>query len=538
MKAAPGSGSRRRGASVRLAPLVVLLALPLAGCRSTVDLAHVAARRPPLSPCQVEGTDERLLCGTYTVPEDRWADPARSAQSGQSGQSAGQAKGGRTIDLRVVVVPARAARPEPDAIFFFVGGPGGSATRRAPWHVDDPLRERRDLVFVDQRGTGGSNPLSCDLGAGGEGEPGELREIFPVEDVVACRESLSARADVRLYTTALAVDDIDEVRRWLGYERIDLVGGSYASVTVQTYLQRHPEAVRAAFSQAIISLEGSAIRDQARNAQETLDALLDACAADPGCGGAFPELRRELAELLERLERQPAPVAVTDPVTGEELRFDLRRDYLAEHLRRSLYFLDLARGLPMAIHLAHGGGDGIDGGAPDYGPLTAMALLFDHGYGGISDGMLLTVYCTEQMGTFDLDRALAEAETTVFGSFRLRQQIQACEHWPVGPLPEGFHSPRTVDVPTLLVSGELDPINPARYGEAALAHLSRGRHLIVPEAHHGLSGLVHAECVLGLQREFLERGSADGLDTSCLRTIHRQPFVTDREELDRILAEE
>lgn len=524
-------GLRGRRAVALLVPLLPVLSL--VGCRSTGGAAHRAAERLPLRPCHVDGTDELLLCGTYTVPEGRWADTTLPARSGQAARSTGE---GRTIDLSMVVVPARAEHPEPDPVFYFVGGPGGSATRRAPWHVDDPLREQRDLVFIDQRGTGRSNPLNCTLGAGEAGEPGELREIFPVGDVIACRDALSEKADVRLYTTALAVDDIDEVRRWLGYERVNLVGGSYASVTVQTYLQRHPGSVRAAFSQAIISLETSAIRDQATNAQKTLDALLDACAADAACGTAFPGLRHELTELLDRLDRQPPAVAVTDPVTGEALHFALRRDYLAEHLRRSLYFLDLARALPMAIHLAHGGApEGT--GVADYGPITRMALLFDHGYGGLSDGMLLTVYCTEQMGTFDVPRALAAAEATVFGSFRLRQQIQACEHWPAGPLPEGFHSPKTVDVPTLLVSGELDPVNPARYGEAALTHLSHGRHLIVPEGHHGLSGLVHPDCVIRLQREFLERGTAEGLDTSCLQTIHRQPFVTDREELDKALAQ-
>jgi len=494
---------------------VALLLVALGACRSTP--VRRAAVRLPLEPCRVEGAEEPLLCGTFSVPEDR-----------ESGE-------GRRIDLHVVVVPALAEYPEPDPIFHFAGGPGGAATRRAPWHVEDPLRERRDLVFVDQRGTGRSNGLDCAIAAGDEGEPGALREIFPVADVVACREALSKRADVGLYTTALAVDDIEDVRRWLGYGRINLIGGSYASVTVQTYLQRYPESVRSALSSAVISLERSAIRDQAPNAQATLDALFAACAADAACGGAFPKVGEELVELLERLEKSPAPVEVTDPVTGELLHFELGRDYLAEHLRRILYFLDLARALPMAVHLAHGGAP--DVGGPDYGPIAQMALLFDHGYGGISDGMLLTVYCTEQMGNFDLQEALAEAEATVFGSFRLHQQIQACQHWPVGPLPEGFHTPRTVDVPTLLISGELDPVNPARYGKEAVTHLSRGRLLIVPEAHHGLSGLENPWCVIELGREFLERGTAEGLDTSCLDTVHRKPFIVDREALDRYLAE-
>jgi pimeloyl-ACP methyl ester carboxylesterase len=501
----------RRNRRFLIASSALLIGLSMA-CASTP--ARRAARRLPLTPCTLPGVDEQLVCGTYSVWEDR------------------QARRGRKIDLNVVVVPAREPRPAAGAIFHFVGGPGGAATRRAGWYVDDPLRRTRDMVFIDQRGTGKSNGLDCEIG-GDENTPGELGEIFPVADVKACRAKLEPSADLGLYTSTPAMDDYDEVRRWLGYEKITLVGGSYGSITAQTYMQRHPASVRAAYLRNVMSLERSALQDQAPNAQVTLDGMLAACAAEEACATAFPEVGAELPAVLDRLENAPAEVRVVHPLTHEEIEFTLRRDYLAEHLRRSLYYLSFARALPMAIHLAHGE----PGAAPDYGPLSQLALLFDSSYSGIADGMLLTIYCSEDLPSFDPDAAIAAAEATIFGSYRIRQQIQACEHWPTGPVAKDFRHPRRLEIPTLLISGGLDPVNPPKYADQALSHLTNGLHLVIPDAHHGTSGLTKRECLWNVVEAFLERGTTDGLDTSCLESVHALPFLTDRADLEAHLEQ-
>lgn len=491
----------------RLYVVAVILCM---GCTSSSPLRR-AAERLPLAPCRVEGLEEKVLCGTYEVWEDR------------------AARQGRKIPLHVVVIPSRAEPPEPDPIFHFAGGPGGAVTNWVRWSVDSPLRERRDLVFIDQRGTGRSNPLPCDLRPEDDGrERGELREIFPVARLEACRAELERHADLTLYTSELAMDDYDEVREWLGYGKINLTGGSYGSRTVQVYMQRHPETVRAAFASAIHDLRRSPLRDQAANAQATLVALFDACAAEAECGSAFPRLPAELDELLARLAEEPAVVEIVDPADGQPRRLRLHRDYVAERLRVSLYYLSFSRALPMAIHLAHQG---------DYEPLTQIGLLFDKSYSGVSYGMMLSVYCSEDMPAFDPDEAVAEAERTVFGSYRIRQQIQACEHWPSRRLPASFYTPRRLDVPTLFISGAHDPVNTAQYGEQAISDLPNGLHLVVADAHHGFGGLENQACAWQLEQEFLERGSVEGLDTSCIASMRRKPFFTERGALDKYISE-
>jgi pimeloyl-ACP methyl ester carboxylesterase len=466
--------------------------------------------RQRLSPCHVDGVAEEVLCGTVEVWEDR------------------EAQRGRRLGLKVVVLPALGPEPAPDPIFFFAGGPGGAATQRAVYFSHRPdLRQARDIVLIDQRGTGGSNPLRCDFATSSEPEDGRLPELFPAAAVEACRQQLSQRADLTLYTSTPAVDDYDEVRRRLGYERINLVGGSYGSRTAQLYLQRHPETVRAVALRAVMPLEHSALADQAANAQHTLEALFTACADEAACAAAFPELAARFAALLDSLT-EPRRVAITDPLTGEARTLVVSRDRLVESLRTLLYDLDSAHALPFALHRAAGG---------DLAPFAHLMALDDRGWGQLATGMLLSVYCGEDLPTFDVDAALKRAEATVFGAYRLRQQVEACAQWPQPPKPVSPFPPLAVDTPVLLVSGELDPVNPARYGEQIVARLPAGRHLVLPGAHHGLAGLTNPRCALDLEAAFLARGTAEGLDLSCLETVRPLPFLTDEAAFEALVEQ-
>lgn len=164
--------------------------------------------RLQLHACHLEGVQEELRCGAWRVWENR------------------EARRGRQIDLRVVVLPAKAARPAPDPVFVLAGGPGQSAVEQAAAFAGSALRQQRDLVLVDQRGTGGSNPLFCHF----YGTPPDPRRVaeepYAPAAVTSCRRQLEKVADLRLYTTPIAMDDLDDVRAALGYDQIDLFGGS------------------------------------------------------------------------------------------------------------------------------------------------------------------------------------------------------------------------------------------------------------------------------------------------------------------------
>ncbi len=220
--------------------LIIAIVL-IASVSATRDISaqQQAAKSLPspslmLSPCNVEGTSEKVKCGTYEVYENR------------------NSKKGRKISLKVVVFPATGKELAPDPFVYVPGGPGSSATEDAPYVAPQfaKIREHRDLLFVDQRGTGGSHPLNCSFFNAADLQS-YFGYFFPLDDVRKCREQLEQKADLTLYTTPIAMDDLDEVRAALGYERLNLFGGSYGTRASLVYLKRHPKHVRTVTLQGV-----------------------------------------------------------------------------------------------------------------------------------------------------------------------------------------------------------------------------------------------------------------------------------------------
>jgi len=230
------------------------------GCAGT-PRAPVPPPPVALASCKIANVERDARCGTYEVFEDR------------------AHRSGRKIALKVVVVPATSPTPAKDAVLWLHGGPGAAATQTASaagaGGFLEALGRDRDLVFVDQRGTGESNPLACDLAD----DPADLAayfgELFPVAKVRACRTKVEAIADPRLYTTPIAVDDFDEVRAALGYDQIDLVAASYGTIAALIYLREHADHVRSAF---LLGVANTNVRQPllfARAAQHAMDLLLE-----------------------------------------------------------------------------------------------------------------------------------------------------------------------------------------------------------------------------------------------------------------------
>jgi len=489
------------------------------------DWAALAAERLPLlAPCAIDGVAEAVLCGTLEVAEDR-AKPD-----------------GRHIGLHVVVLPAHAEHPPSDPITLFAGGPGGAATARAPGlsHVV-PLRSR-DILLVDQRGTGQSHPLDCDLGAEEGGGTSALPEMFPPEEVRACAAALSGDADLARYTTVDHVDDVEEVRRRLGYGPLNLRGGSYGTLAAMAFAQRHPESTRTLFLIGVDSPLRSNLAERSVWAERTLAGLALQCAADAACAPMAPAtatesdgsdrsdrsdrgLDEKLTELFARLEEGPRRVEVADPQDPEEiLTLDVGRDWLSEQIRLILYYGFTSRALPWAVHRAHDEGD--------WAPITRLALFIERMFRStLADGVLLTVQCSEFMG-FNTEKALARGASTLFGNYRLEQQIQGCAAWPYEPTDRrlGVEHPRPLPIPTVLVSGAWDPVTPPAYAEDATAYFPAFRHLVLAEGQHGPFDLEGGWiCVHQIWADLVASGSLDGLDTRCTADLHRQPFLTDQE---------
>lgn len=477
-------------------PMSLLLALLLSPALAS---AEVPARfQGKLEPCRIENLDEEVLCGKRSVWENR------------------EARSGRRIDLHLVVLPAKSPSPVPDPLFYLPGGPGEASIEVAPFFAQAfaRLRRDRDLVFVDPRGAGKSGMLACNL-PGSEDDPqGYLREMFPLEPIRACAAELSKKADLRQYTNIQVLDDLDEIRAWLGYERINLYGGSYGTRAAVVYLKRHPEHVRSLVLDALVPLDFRSPSTYARSAQTALDRLFDDCAAEESCRTAFPNLRSEFKTVLERLDRAPGKATVKHPKTGEPVELSIPRTSFTTTLRSMQYSPWGYVQIPLTVHKAFAG---------DYGPIIRQALL----RGGPASwmGSFLSITCAEDLARLDPAEAKRMSAGTYLGEDRVRQQRAACGAWPTAKMPEDFWKLPESPVPVLVLSGWMDPVTPPEEAKATLAHLPNHAHVMIRDAAHGTDGLNDGPCTFDIVTQFVESGSPIGLDTSCTGRMKRQPFA-------------
>lgn len=466
-----------------------------------IDVGGCAKHRLPgglskLKSCRLPGIDEELLCGKLTVFENR------------------RTRAGRTIDLNIVVLPAFDQKTKAEPLFHLEGGPGVAATDVAGFYASDgrECRRHHDVVLVDQRGTGGSNRLSIQQ----EKTPQHyLSEMYPVAYVAQMRHALEQRADLTQYTTSIAMDDLDDVRAWLGYNRINLFGLSYGTRAALVYLRQHADHVHTI---SLIGVAPTYLRMpmyHAQSADRAMDLLLQECEQDAACHAAFPQIRDDWKKVLTDLQRAPARAEYKSdkrPTASVEIQ----RDIFAEKIRNFLYARDQASGIPLMIHQAANG---------DFQPFLHEAIgssVADF----IADGMYLCVTCAEDVPFIDQAEAATLNADNPFRNYRVLQQTRACSMWPRGEIPTDYREPVRSDVPALIFSGNLDPVTPPQRGEEVARYLSNSRHVIIPEAGHGPFGLTNADCLDELIIQFMDKADAKDLDVSCVERMARPPFVT------------
>jgi pimeloyl-ACP methyl ester carboxylesterase len=456
------------------AGLAPLLAIPFAAGGQSKE------HEWDLAPCTVPPADTEALCGTLTVPEDR-----------TSGE-------GRMIGLSVIVLPATGEAPDPDPVFPLHGGPGAAARYLVPLFASHPLRDTRDFVFVDQRGTGASNGLHC--------EPAELPELMDVVLTfsMSAEDCLANDADPRLYLTSIAMDDLDDVRAALGYEKINLWGGSYGSRAALEFMRRHPERVRTALLDGLAPMDMYVPLYFPPGAEDALALALEDCMEDDACRLRFPNPRAALDEALDRLEADPATVTIDDPRTGEPVDLAFGREELAGAVLYALYNSQSTARLPSWIHDAnHGELEGI----------ASFAAAFSVGIGRqFAFGMTLAVACSEDAARYTLEDAERLAEGTFLGSTLARNFLEACAEWPVGAVNPEYWNYVESDVPTLVLSGQGDPVTAPTWAARVVQHLGESRHVVFPDNGHGATG---SSCGRGLFEEFVRMGSVQGLEVAC-----------------------
>jgi len=467
-----------------------------------VDVGGCTKHRLPgglakLKPCRLAGIDEELFCGKLTVFENR------------------QTRTGRTIDLNIVVLPALDQNTKAEPVFDLAGGPGASSAERADFYAGPgkEYRHQHDVVCVDQRGTGKSNRLSIPR----EKTPSYyLSEMFPVDYVKEMRHALEKRADLTKYTTSIAMDDLDDVRAWLGYDRINLFGASYGTQAALVYMRRHPEHVRSGILLGVAPTDLKVPLHHSESAARAMDLLLGECERDARCHAAFPQIRDDWNNVLAQLEKQPARVEYSPPGKAAPTRVEIQRGVFGEKIRTWMYDRDKAARIPLIVHRAAQG---------DFAPFLQQAIapsIPDF----VADGMYLSVTCAEDVPFINQEEAAKLTAGNPFGNYRVFQQTRACQVWPRGEIPTDFLNPVSSNAPVLIFSGNMDPVTPPKYGEQVARYLPNSKHVVIPQAGHGVDGLKDPGCVDRIAIEFLDKGDAKNLDVSCIERTAPPPFAT------------
>jgi pimeloyl-ACP methyl ester carboxylesterase len=481
-----------------LTTIVALQCPGIANVTAAENLPKRSTSSIVLAPCKLSGLAETARCGALDVPEN----PTKPS--------------GRRLRIGVAVIPAT-GEAQADPLVPLMGGPGEETISAAAYFAEQfaPLRRDHDILLVDHRGTGRSSTLRCDLYAADDPAV-SLRDLFPPAAVKRCEEQLSARADLTQYTYAHFANDLEQVRRGLGYGRMNIAGGSYGTRAAQVLMRAYPQSVRTAYLGSVVPIDVITPLTMAKSAQVAIDNTLEACAAESACNAAFPNLREEFQQVMARLDT--GKVRVTIP--SQSGTFPIRRGRVMEWFRSMNYRPGTAAELPWMIHRAYMG---------DFGPFVEGVLSNARSAdAGLSFGLFFSITCSDDVAFMREEDIVRETQGTFLGDYRARQQQAACRQWPKAPHPADYRTPVRSKVPTLFVSGDLDGASPLWMTEHAAQGFSNRLEVV-------LGGKGHTDvtdCIPGLYEQFVRSGDTRGLDASACKPVPRPPFKT-RQAPDR-----
>lgn len=475
----------------------LLALLPLGACALSAQPTHL--QLTPCTPNKVPG-----LCGTYSVPEDRTKP------------------GGRQVTLRIFVVPG--VRPGPHSekkaapVFLIEGGPGQSTVE----HLENSelldiyrmVSHDSDIVAVEERGVGGPNALICPSDSHPRTSQNDFLDYADIAR--ACLPWAKAHAALDQYHSLNAITDLDDLRAAMAVDKINLWALSHGTREALLYAEHYPKHARAVVLEAPFGTDQHMPAGLAFREDEVLKGVFADCAADKDCTAEFPHLREEYARTLAAFAPGPVQVKLTDPYTKQPATIAFSKGRFAETIRNLLYTVPSANRIPGMLHRAAGG---------DWAPLVQFSAQRRIDSAGFPFAMWMSYVCAEDIAYIDEARELELSRDTLLGNYRVEQQKAACALWPAAHLPVGWDKPQMSDVPVLLMVGALDIItSPARAREIAKPL----RNSVVVEVPHGGHLLIgqpgEDECVLRIEGDFLEKGSAEGLDTACAAALPRGPW--------------
>jgi pimeloyl-ACP methyl ester carboxylesterase len=446
-----------------------------------------------LHSCKLPGIKDSVLCGNYPVFENR------------------KTRAGRIIYLNIIVVPALHRGASLTPIFYFDGGPGVAATNSASFYADrsNPYRQYHDIVLVDIRGTGASNPLNCPSLQIKHGLQEQFEDMYPPEAVKECYDSLSKRADLKQYTTTNVVKDIEDVRKWLGYKKINIYGLSYGTRVAQVYMKLFPSSIESCILWSPVTTYARMPLYHARFAQNSLEKLFSDCSHDPLCHNSFPELENEFDSLMQKRKNSPFTFSLKDS-SGHSEQLSFSWNTFQTKLRSLLYTPEGMRQVPYIIHQAWTG---------NINPFIARYPKGNATNNLIAEGLYLCITCTEDV-PFIADKEINPlTKGTFMGTYRIDQQKRACAQWARGTIPNDFMKPVVSKIPTLIISGEFDPITPTSMAKEIASHLSNCTLVVIPQMSHMFDGLSHPECFDNICLRFIDHPFHPKLILDCIKKM-------------------
>ena len=465
-------------------PLLILL---------VSDDARSQNQQLTLKNCHVDGIRAQVKCGKLQVLENY-----------------NKADGDR-ITINFVVLPAIDNSDDNTPLMFLAGGPGQAAAELAAGltNVFYEVRKTRDLILVDQRGTGASHPLQCE-DAVEQNVYALTPEDFSTQDIKDCLTNLTG--DLSQYNSENAIRDFEAVRIALGHKQINIYGGSYGTRAGLVYMRMFPDSLRSVVLDSVGPIEVP-IGLFGQSSARSFNLLLKNCQKESSCQQAFPQLEQEFQTLLTRLEERPIKVEITHPRLGTQTTFVISKAKFLGTIRSQLYSVATRSLVPLMIHQAYLG---------NYMPLAGLVAQTEGGQ-GIYIGLLFNITCNEDYPRI-AETDFEQDANNNFGDDDSQLSFKmVCPLWPQYRPSETFYKPVTADIPTLILSGELDPVTPPSNGEYSAKSLPNNHHIIVKNAAHTVA---MNTCASDIIHEFLTLLNPKTLDESCLEDIPNESFMT------------
>ncbi|MBW3517345.1 alpha/beta hydrolase [Shewanella sp. NKUCC01_JLK] len=500
----PRHGATWRTRTLRMSALILAMASTATWAsevksqetQATADIANKT------DTCYVEGVSDRLNCGFMTVPEN----PNKPD--------------GKQIQVHYVVLPAVKNANHEEALLAIAGGPGQSAIENAAGFdaMLSKVRQQRDILLIDQRGTGRSNVLACD-----EGAQSPLSFDDDNVDTLAETQKCLAKidADVTQYGSLNAIKDFEAVRAHLGYKKLHIYGISYGTRMAQLYMRLYPEHLATVTLDGIVPMQQSVL-EIGSAIDRGFDLLFKDCQATAACNSQFPQLKADFERVDAKLATGPVMENVYDPVTGEKTMLTMTRGKFSGSIRMALYQANVRALLPHAIHQAS---------KNNFQPILGLyALTIDNA--GMAMGMHASVVCGEDMHRIT-PTMHEQAKKSFMGRTMLEGLEATCSIWKVPAVDNNFSEPINSNIPTLLLSGEIDPATPPSWGELAMEKLTNAKHFIAPYATHGVA---YQSCANNLIADLVRSGSVNDLDGECLNKDVRRSFYLNASSVEPLDA--